>query len=243
MHVRPYLPCVIQGLVSTKGLYDTGADLSCMDLTLFRQIPIEKRPKKIGLGRSVTVASNDSMQPFGVYLCEVTVNGKIVPHPFHVYENMNKAFIFGMDFIEQHHLYYDMVKHVYHWDRPMGWNQSVIKLRQAVKLNPLSVTHVPVQLVTEFGVLVDPKTNCVASMGHHTNPLLSGGPFLINGDQQGHAVVPLYNCSAVKVELPKSNFVGILENLTGCPAQEVNPAYVNSIVQQMDQVPKSRISA
>ena len=44
---RPYLHTKIQNAVSVKGLYDTGADISCLSLKVFRQIPPELRPKKL----------------------------------------------------------------------------------------------------------------------------------------------------------------------------------------------------
>jgi hypothetical protein len=44
---RPYLQTKIQNTASVKGLYDTGADISCLSLKVFRQIPPELRPKKL----------------------------------------------------------------------------------------------------------------------------------------------------------------------------------------------------
>ena len=44
---RPYLSVKVQNAVSVKGLYDTGADISCLSLKVFRQISPENRPKKL----------------------------------------------------------------------------------------------------------------------------------------------------------------------------------------------------
>ncbi len=44
---RPYLPVKVQNAVSVKGLYDTGADISCLSLKVFRQILPENRPKRL----------------------------------------------------------------------------------------------------------------------------------------------------------------------------------------------------
>jgi hypothetical protein len=44
---RPYLNVKVQNAVSVKGLYDTGADISCLSLKVFRQISPENRPKKL----------------------------------------------------------------------------------------------------------------------------------------------------------------------------------------------------
>jgi hypothetical protein len=37
----------IQNSVSVRGLYDTGADISCISLKVFRQIPPQHRPRKL----------------------------------------------------------------------------------------------------------------------------------------------------------------------------------------------------
>jgi hypothetical protein len=44
---RPYLQVKVQNSVSVRGLYDTGADISCLSLKVFRQIAPEHRPKKL----------------------------------------------------------------------------------------------------------------------------------------------------------------------------------------------------
>jgi hypothetical protein len=44
---RPYLQVKVQNLVSVRGLYDTGADISCLSLKVFRQITPKNRPKKL----------------------------------------------------------------------------------------------------------------------------------------------------------------------------------------------------
>jgi hypothetical protein len=43
----PYVQVNIQNVVSVKGLYDTGADISCLSQKVFRQIPPQKWPRKV----------------------------------------------------------------------------------------------------------------------------------------------------------------------------------------------------
>jgi hypothetical protein len=51
-----------------KALFDTGADLCCMTATKFRQVfPVGKRPKKLNMISTVTVASEDQLECLGVY--------------------------------------------------------------------------------------------------------------------------------------------------------------------------------
>jgi len=44
---RPYLQIKLQNSVSVRGLYDTGADISCLSQKVFRQIPPQQRPRKL----------------------------------------------------------------------------------------------------------------------------------------------------------------------------------------------------
>jgi hypothetical protein len=44
---RPYLTLNLQNCTSIKGLYDTGADISCVSEKYFRQIPLNHRPVKL----------------------------------------------------------------------------------------------------------------------------------------------------------------------------------------------------
>lgn len=82
-----------------------------------------------------------------------------------------------------------------------------------MKLTALSFTHVLVKLITEGWMFLGPHFICVASPGHHTNMYLTGGPYLIKGDDQGNATVSLYNCLPTDVVLPRNDFVGYLENV------------------------------
>ncbi len=44
---RPYLWVSVQKTLRLRGLYDTGADISCMSEKVFRQLPLNARPKKL----------------------------------------------------------------------------------------------------------------------------------------------------------------------------------------------------
>lgn len=130
-----------------------------------------------------------------------------------VFEHISENFIVGIDFIGANKRFYDPEDHTYHWGRPTKWNKGVLKLTQQGKLEPLSVTHVPMGVVTKSGTISRLEVHCIASMGHPTKPPLSGGPFLISGNKQGQTHAPSYNCSPTKVTLSRNDFVGIIENI------------------------------
>ena len=242
-HTRPYVQTVVEKVLPRRGLYDTGADLTCMNTKTFRKIPVDKRPKKVmGNNRSAQSAGGDRLEALGTYNMTLTLEGRTMTHPVVVMSQLNEDLILGMDFIEKHQLFYDFVGKKYHWDRPIEWIRGYLKLRKEVKLSALSATQVPVQIVTESGMISGPAFNVIASIGHHENPLLTGGPYLIKGDSCGHANVLLYNCSPVDVTLPRGDFVGLTENVKDCEYVEVNPAYINAISEQMDASKKTPIT-
>jgi hypothetical protein len=56
---RPYiyLWVNVQNALKIRGLYDTGADISCMSEKIFRQIPPQKRPIKPNIDKSPNFCS------------------------------------------------------------------------------------------------------------------------------------------------------------------------------------------
>ena len=60
----------------------------------------------------------------GTYKMDIKENGHQVHHEVKVFEQPNKDFILGMDFIEPHKLYYDPSQHTYHWGTPPSWMQG-----------------------------------------------------------------------------------------------------------------------
>ena len=121
LHVRPYVPCIIENTLQVRALYDTGADITCMSEAAFRQISVDQRPVKLQReDTAVTCASNSSVRPVGSYRMKIQVAGKSFEHIVQVFAKLNEAFIIGMDFIEKNLLYYNPANHQYHWDRQIG---------------------------------------------------------------------------------------------------------------------------
>jgi hypothetical protein len=49
---RPYLWVSVQKALRLRGVYDTGADISCMSEKVFRQLLLSDRPKKLDSDKS-----------------------------------------------------------------------------------------------------------------------------------------------------------------------------------------------
>jgi hypothetical protein len=39
------------------------------------------------------------------------------------------------------------------------------------------------------------------------------------------------NCAPTELELTQNDFIGTLENVTGCETQEINPAYIQAVAR------------
>jgi gag-polyprotein putative aspartyl protease len=99
---RPYLQIKIQNLVSVRGLYDTGADISCLSLKVFQQILHEHRPKKLEgqITPKFKSAGAQILPVCGRYQFRVQIGIKTLQHNFYVIPELNESLILGIDFIQ-----------------------------------------------------------------------------------------------------------------------------------------------
>ena len=74
---RPFVSVMINKK-PIKGLYDTGADVSCLDEKVFRQIPLEDRPLKLkeSTRNAYKAASGNLLQVRGRYKIPIQVGTK-----------------------------------------------------------------------------------------------------------------------------------------------------------------------
>jgi hypothetical protein len=105
---RPYLQVKVQNSVSVRGLYDTEADISCLSLKFFRQIPPQLRPKKVEQGSlpKFKSAGGETLPVHGKYKLKAHIGTKEIQHKFYVIPDLNEPLILGIDFIQQHQLWY-----------------------------------------------------------------------------------------------------------------------------------------
>jgi hypothetical protein len=98
----------IQNSESVRGLYDTGADISCLSLKVFRQILPEYRPKKLEgqITPKFKSAGGQILPVCGRYQFRVQIGTKTLQHDFYIIPDLNEPLILGIDFIQQHQLWY-----------------------------------------------------------------------------------------------------------------------------------------
>jgi Retroviral aspartyl protease len=133
---RPYVNIQI-GPSMAAALYDSGADISCMSETEFRQIPVDHRPKKlVSLDKNPCFSAGGTpLTVTGIYNISVSVLGKKTEDPFRVIKGLNESVILGADFINKHLLMYDPKFKEVKWRHDNEWTVA--------SLCPMNETVIP----------------------------------------------------------------------------------------------------
>ena len=230
---RPFLFATILN-ENVRMLYDTGADISCVNEEVFRRIPIDQRPRKSdeSFPRQFRSAGGQNLQVKGKYNLPVMLGRKTVHHPFYVIKNLSEPAIVGIDFIQQHKLTYCPDKRSFSWNGGTSWYTGTMKLCAAEIIPPLTVAQVRVSLLTEGGCLPGPETPCIANIAVVNNPVLMGGPCLVTPNNIGQAVVQIHNCSPVEIALERGDLLGYIENVLDCEMRQLNPSYINAVAEE-----------
>ena len=45
----------------------------------------------------------------------------------------------------------------------------------------------------------------------------------------------MFNCAPYDIEIQRNEFIAIIKNAKGCEAEEVNPAYINSLAAKHEE--------
>jgi hypothetical protein len=228
---RPYLTVNLQNCISIKGLYDTGADISCVSEKYFRQLPPPYQPIKLKtetLPRFKT-AGGQPLTVRGRCKFRVRIGTKFLQHKF--YPDLNEPLILGIDFIQKHQLWYCPKNRSFAWEGQPNWGQGHLKVAAATTIPPLSVAFIRATVRTEGGALRE-GTLCIANVASSAHPLVTGGPYLVQPDNLGQITIAVKNCSLVNLELERNDFIGQVENVQDCEAREINPAYLQAIAQR-----------
>jgi hypothetical protein len=118
-----------------KALYDTGADLCCMTAAKFRQLfPVNKKPKKLNLISTVTVASGDKLECLGVYPIPFEIGNKKFVYNVHVLNKLCDNLILGINFFNDVGLAYDPENRELFWTDKDGTNWKTAELQCPDKL-------------------------------------------------------------------------------------------------------------
>ena len=137
---KPYLDLFLSGM-ALKGLYDTGADVSCIDEKTFRRIPVDKRPavKLIDKAYRFKGAGDQDLDVRGRFTLPLKVGQKQLAHEFFVIKSLGEELILGIDFMHAHKLNYDTHTKRFSWRREGVWEKGLFKVCEQHTLPPLSL--------------------------------------------------------------------------------------------------------
>jgi len=72
--------------------------------------------------------------------------------------------------------------------------------------------------------------------------LVTGGPYLVSPDTLVQDTVTVKNCAPTELELSRNDFIGTLENVTGCKTRELNPAYIQAVASSFTKTSTEKLS-
>ena len=232
---RPYVSCLSHS-VTYEALYDTGADICCLNEKIFRQIPAGQRPPRSmeHSPRQFTTAGGQALNVRGKYEIPIEVMGKKFLHPFYVVNGLSEQAIIGVDFIHKNQLDYSSTKKRFQWakDGIPKWNEGVIRVRASQILPPLTTAAVQVNVFTEENTRPGTDAECLAQVAAPEHPLLTGSPSLIKVNSLGQSIVYVQNCSTDEVKLEREEIIGMIENMHGLQMRQLNAQYVNTVLEQ-----------
>ena len=115
---RPFVNARI-GKGNLIALYDTGADITCMNENEFTKILSDELPDRVPTapGLKFHSANGHDLEVKGAYELKLLILGRAVSHRIYIVKNLSEALILGADFIHQHHLSYCPVRQTSDWPR------------------------------------------------------------------------------------------------------------------------------
>ncbi len=96
---------------------------------------------------------------------------------------------------------------------------------------PLLVAFIKVAIRTEGGAPPGEGNLCLANIASSQHLLVTGGPYLVTPYLLGQVTIAVKNCALTELELARNDFIGTLENVTGCETREINPAYIQAVAR------------
>ena len=229
---RPFVPLEIDS-IPFEALYDTGAAVSCLDETVFRQIPVDRRPRQCPRlpHQQFHSASGDPLLVKGIYPINVQILGKTIVHNFCVIKNLSERVILGADFINRHALSYCPITATTNWATPTSWDRGSARVASVQSIPAYSSKLVPVQLFTASQARPQAHEPILANVHVDGLPELSSSPTLIASDVYGKAFLEIVNVGPHPIELQRSLPIAVIENVSNCDIDQLEPNVINAVAE------------
>jgi hypothetical protein len=93
-----------------------------------KHFPVGQRPTKLLYKSNVKAASGNQLVSEGIYLIAFTIDGRKFEHNIHVFSNLNKNMILGIDFLTKYRLGLDPSSSELYWTDKSTANRHQAKL-------------------------------------------------------------------------------------------------------------------
>jgi len=224
---RPYARARIQSNF-IQCLFDTGADVSCINSKLLSKIGRGSAVNTVTTGKPLKAAGGQTLNVQGIQQIELEIDGKEVRHPFLVIDDLNESIILGIDFITKHGLNYSPATREFSWEGTKKWSQGFCTAIKREKIAALTTKVIKVSLITTGGKKPSSTeiiSGCAAS---ENKPLITGYPGLM-AHNDGVALLKVVNCAPVDVEVSRDEVIGRIENLTEGQMELIDGHTIESI--------------
>ena len=74
-----------------------------------------------------------------------------------------------------------------------------------------------------------PSAWCLVHVAGKNQPYLTRGPYQVQPDNHGEAVIPIWNTAPIEKDLPQNDSIGFLGNIEDCGTQEIDSKYSNAV--------------
>jgi hypothetical protein len=209
-----------------------------MTAAKFRQLfPVGKRPKKLNVISTVTVASGDQLECLGVYPIPFEIDEKKFVYNVHVLNKLCEDFILGINFFNDAGLAYDSENQEHFWTDKNGtnWKNAELQCPDKLTLEPTSNKVVTLNVVTRRGYRIAEVSEAVAVINSKEH-VVQGGPALVRINRVGQTTMEIFNCTNHVMTIEANSLVGIIEKLSD--DDEVGELNVNEMTVN---IPKQQL--
>ena len=208
---KPFVQVICNG-VSTRWLYDTGADVSVINVKLFNEIKKRGKIVQLDKGVNLTTASKDSLKIQGRYNLKLNVLGQSVINPIYVCENLNQMAIMGIDLMRKLNLTYNFKKSEFQINSisPVS-SQILLVTKSSEKIPALTARPLRLQGTTQDGQRPPLGAMAIAKIQNDEFPCLYADKGLVSPNRNGEVTVWVKNCHPFDILLERNEGVGSLE--------------------------------
>ena len=210
---RPYVKCNI-GHVYCNLMYDSGAQVSCLNESLFQRFP---RTHVSRLSSSAPVkascASGNPLVVKGVFQIKLNILGKEIVHPFLVCSNIQSPGILGIDIIERSRLSFSAVSRKVFFEEKE--KPVIARTTRQVYIAPGSKVKTRVKIDGPVS-----SVNQVLLVGVPDELRIPPTELLVTADKEGKASIFLSNVGHYPITLPRGVQCAMVEQVE---AEELQP--------------------